>query len=140
MFEALQAECDRFSDIEGIPTKLDATDLPTEPPSEASLCLFRVAQEALRNVSRHAHASRVSVSLGPKNKGVCMVVTDDGVGFDPNERSSHASLGHASMRERVALVEGKLAIESGSGRGTTVTVWMPSRPSGPSGPSGDAQA
>ena len=137
LFEALQAECDRFSDIEGIPTKLDATDLPTEPPSEASLCLFRVAQEALRNVSRHAHTSRVSVSLGPKNKGVRMVVTDDGVGFDPNERSSHASLGHASMRERVALVEGKLAIESGSGRGTTVTVWVPSRPSGPSG---DAQA
>jgi signal transduction histidine kinase len=86
-----------------------------------------VAQEALRNVSRHAHASRVSVSLGPVNGGVRLSVTDDGAGFDKKEQAKRASLGLASMRERVGLVSGRLEIESAVGRGTAVSVWVPGK-------------
>jgi signal transduction histidine kinase len=127
LFEALQEECERFSDVEGIPAMLNAAKLTDELPPEASLCLFRVAQEALRNVSRHAHASRVSVSLGPVNGGVRLSVTDDGAGFDKKEQAKRASLGLASMRERVGLVSGRLEIESAVGRGTAVSVWVPGK-------------
>jgi signal transduction histidine kinase len=129
--EALQTECDRFSRSESIETKLDSGDVPETLPPDVSLCLFRVAQEALNNVARHARASRASLSLSPVNGGVRLVVSDDGVGFDPSRRRSHASLGHASMKERVTLVDGKLQIESVPGRGTTVSVWVPAKGSAP---------
>ncbi len=124
--EALQAECERFSETEGIPATLEAADLPVELTTEASLCLFRVAQEALRNVSRHARASHVSLSLSSLNGEVRLAVSDDGVGFDPIEHS-RASLGHASMKERVDLVRGRLQIRSSRGRGTTVVACVPSK-------------
>ena len=106
--EALQAECERFSHTEGIPAMLESTDLEVELTPEASLCLFRVAQEALRNVSLHAGASQVSLSLVPVNGEVRLEVSDDGAGFDPANLRGRGSLGHASMRERVDLVRGRL--------------------------------
>ena len=94
-------------------------------PAEASLCLFRVAQEALSNAARHAHASAVTVLLSPSGKGLQLAVSDNGSGFDPEGSRQHASLGLASMRERVRLLRGELDIESTPGRGTTVVAWVP---------------
>jgi signal transduction histidine kinase len=127
LHEALQAECERFSRTEGIAVDFAGTERPDELERDESLCLFRIGQEALRNVSRHAHASRVMVSLEHDHGGMRLVVKDDGVGFEPAGRSNGASLGHASMRERIHLVGGKLQIDSGRDRGTTVTAWAPSR-------------
>ena len=99
LVEALQTECERFSESEGIPVTLETTALEAELIPESSLCLYRIAQEALRNASRHAGASHVTMSLARVNGEVCLEVTDDGAGFEPSELPARASLGHASMKE-----------------------------------------
>jgi len=93
---------------------------------EAALCLFRVAQEALRNALRHAQARRIDVRLRPERGGVEVSVRDDGCGFDAPASRARASLGLASMRERVALLGGRVQIRSRRGQGTEVTAWVPS--------------
>jgi signal transduction histidine kinase len=127
LVEALQAECERFSESEGIPVTLETTALEVKLTPESSLCLYRIAQEALRNASRHAGASQVTMSLAPMNGEVRLEVSDDGVGFEPSELPARASLGHASMKERVHLVRGRLQIRSGRGRGTTVVAFVPAK-------------
>jgi signal transduction histidine kinase len=88
------------------------------------LCLFRVAQESLRNVARHAGASTVEVSLRKVDGGLEMAVRDNGTGFDPVQDRTRHSLGLASMKERVHLLGGELDIDSAPGSGTTVVAWV----------------
>jgi len=123
--EALQAECDRFSRQESISVDVKLDGLPTEIAPEARLCLFRIAQESLSNVARHANAQSVQVSLRSLDGGLQLRVADDGAGFDHAEEPRQPSLGLAGMRERVRLLEGKLDIESRRGHGTTVSGWIP---------------
>jgi signal transduction histidine kinase len=92
---------------------------------EAETTLYRVIQEALTNVVKHAGASRVSILLQRKRGAVVAVVEDDGSGFDPDATREDA-LGLAGMRERLALVGGKLQVESSPGRGTTIAAEVPS--------------
>ena len=92
---------------------------------EAQLCLFRVAQEALTNVARHAGTRAASVTLRQADGGLLLAVSDSGVGFDPANPREGCSLGLASMRERLHLVGGTLDVESSPGRGTTVVAWVP---------------
>jgi signal transduction histidine kinase len=94
-------------------------------PRDAALCLFRVAQEGLRNIGRHAGATRSTVSLRRLNGGLQLAVTDNGAGFDPGSHRKRTSLGHASMRQRAFLLGGKVEIVSAPGRGTTVLAWIP---------------
>jgi signal transduction histidine kinase len=90
--------------------------------------LFRVAQEALTNVARHARASRVEVSLQKLQNCVCMRIIDDGKSFSV-ERTLHGNggkrLGLLGMRERVEMVGGSFTIESAPGKGTTVQAQIP---------------
>jgi signal transduction histidine kinase len=123
--EGLKAECGRLSRQASIPVKIEVADVPPKLPRDPSLCLFRIAQEALRNVVRHAHARAVTVSLSPLGRGLQLTVHDDGRGFDASRREREPSLGQVSMRERVRLVGGWLRIESVPGRGTIVTAWVP---------------
>lgn len=125
LVEALRAECDRVSRHGGMRIDFVAQGVPNTLPGVTSLCLFRVAQEALSNAIRHAGAHAVKVALGASGAGLRLAVSDDGAGFDPARRNGHASLGLASMRERVRLLEGELDIESAPGRGTTVLAWVP---------------
>ena len=123
--EALRAECDRRrrqSSFE-ILTDLDPDAAGLE--REAALCLFRVAQEALTNIARHAAAQVVTVTLHQMEDGVRLAVRDDGGGFAPRDSRSHRRLGLASMRERVRLVHGTLDVESAPGAGTSVIAWVP---------------
>ncbi len=123
--DALRTECELFSHREGLSTHVNVTDTPPGFEADGALCLFRIAQEALRNVARHANASRVNVSLERTDGGIQMALKDDGVGFDPERKRDCPSLGLASMRERIQLVHGRLAIESTPGSGTTVLAWVP---------------
>ena len=127
LVEALRTECDRVSRYGGMRVDFDAHGVPKTLAVDTSLCLFRVAQEALSNATRHAGAHAVKVALGPSGAGLRLAVSDDGAGFDTARRNGHASLGLASMRERVRLLEGELDIESTPGRGTTVLAWVPAR-------------
>jgi signal transduction histidine kinase len=90
--------------------------------------LFRVAQEALTNVARHAQATRVDVSIRKLRDRVCMSIRDDGKSFD-GERvlrsKGNGRLGLLGMRERLEMIGGHLAVESTPGRGTTVQAQIP---------------
>lgn len=85
--------------------------------------LFRIAQECLTNVARHANAQRASISLGRDHQHMLLQVRDDGCGYDPAQHSS--GIGILGIRERAALLGGKVTIESQPGLGTTVNVSLP---------------
>jgi signal transduction histidine kinase len=107
------------------------TNLRTGPrlPAPLETALYRIAQEALTNVVRHARAQSVSVLLEARRGFVTLIVEDDGRGFDVASRLAEAGddrcLGVFGMRERATLLGGTLTIESTAGRGTTVFVEMP---------------
>jgi len=123
--DALRVECERFTLRESVPVKLRLEGLPARIEPDTGLCLFRVTQEALRNVARHARAQSAEVTLRPMDTGLQLAVTDDGTGFDLRQQRPRPSLGLASMRERVRLLEGELDIDSAPGQGTTILVWVP---------------
>jgi signal transduction histidine kinase len=94
---------------------------------EIETACFRVAQEALTNVVRHARAQTVRVELHRTSEALHLVVRDDGIGFDVATAQQDASLGLLGMRERVALVGGELDCKSAPGRGTEIHVFFPVR-------------
>jgi len=125
LVEALRGECERLVRSGALRVDVEANGVPAALNAEAALCLFRVAQEALSNAARHARASAVTVLLAPSGKGLQLAVSDNGSGFDQNQPRARTSLGLASMRERVGLLQGHFAIASTPGRGTTVVAWVP---------------
>jgi PAS domain S-box-containing protein len=110
------------------------------PPGVAA-CLYRVAQAALRNVVKHARASRATVEVEADGGGVRLSVSDDGRGFAVPERSAEG-LGILGMQERVRLVGGRFALTSTPGDGSRVTVWvpLPGGGAGEGGGEGDGEA
>jgi signal transduction histidine kinase len=125
LVEALRSECASFSRREAIAIHYESQDLPTGLPKDAALCLYRVAQEALRNIAKHAVVSEAWVSLATTGPDILLRVVDRGVGFDPSRLQAEPGLGLCSMEERVRLVEGKLSIQSAFGKGTMVEVSVP---------------
>jgi len=92
-------------------------------PHDADVAFYRIVQEALNNVAKHAHASRVDILLTARDGQVVLVVEDDGVGFDPSdETAGGGGFGLAGMRERAALVDATVQIESAPGRGTAIFI------------------
>jgi signal transduction histidine kinase len=93
-------------------------------PPEHETAIYRVVQEALTNVVKHASAKHVSIVVAGSEKAVRAVIEDDGVGFAPGRVREHA-LGLVGMRERAQLLGGRLEVESSPGSGTTVVVEIP---------------
>jgi signal transduction histidine kinase len=94
-------------------------------PFELATPLFRVCQEALTNVTRHASASHVSIQLTCTNTEIGLVVKDDGRGITDEEIKRHGSLGLLGMKERVTILGGTLDVHGQPGQGTTVTIRIP---------------
>jgi PAS domain S-box-containing protein len=96
-------------------------------PPDAEINLYRLAQEALHNIFKHAGANMVSVILERRGDQIVLIVEDDGCGFDPVEVSAGqgGGLGLTSMRERATLVGGKMQVESSLNNGTTIFVYIP---------------
>lgn len=92
-------------------------------PADVETTMYRIVQEALTNISKHAAATRISILLARKERAVVVVVEDDGGGFDPGGET--AGLGLAGMRERVTLLGGQLRVETSPGRGTTIAAEVP---------------
>jgi len=90
-----------------------------------SLCLYRIAQEALHNVVKHSGASRAVLTLQRSAREIVMCVADDGRGFDPQAVRGRSTLGLISMRERARLVRATLAVTSQPGQGTRLEVRAP---------------
>jgi PAS domain S-box-containing protein len=123
--EALRAECERRRRQGRLDLVVDLETLTAVIGKDAALCLFRVAQEALNNVARHAGVHAATVTLRQMDGGLLLAVSDGGAGFDPVSPHRGMHLGLASMRERVRLVHGTLDIESAPDRGTTILAWVP---------------
>jgi signal transduction histidine kinase len=100
-------------------------DLPENLERNKSLNLFRVVQESLRNVVKHSNARHVKVELTCQSKVVRLRVSDDGVGFDPEDGRHKNGLGLVSMRERMRSAEGEFSIWSKSSLGTQVEGRVP---------------
>ncbi len=101
--------------------------LPRRLGHQEETVLYRVAQEALTNVVRHARASAASVVVTASHGGVQLVVEDDGIGFDPTRLAAAEQVGLMGMRERIELLGGSLRIESAAGEGCSVYARLPSR-------------
>jgi signal transduction histidine kinase len=126
---AIENQGKSFEASSGVPTRFDA-HVGGELPPELETVLYRVTQESLTNVGKHARASRVSISLAASNERVSLRIRDDGVGFDPSGAAALPDQDHfglVSMRERVEMVGGRLVVDSSPGRGTTVAVEMDQR-------------
>jgi signal transduction histidine kinase len=120
---ALQRLVDEFTARSRIQGSFEHKNIPSVIPQEVAACLYRVAQESLSNVARHAAASRVDVELSRSRSGLSVTITDNGVGFDSDQpRHGPHGLGLLGMKERVALVQGDLQVVSAVGKGTKVQV------------------
>jgi signal transduction histidine kinase len=126
LIEALKNEAERFSQSESVPVDLKVEEDLVAPIGPIALGLFRIAQEALQNVGRHAKAGQVMMSLRQFDNGFEFCVRDDGVGFEPKVHRMRPSLGLASMQQRIYLLGGELNVESSPGHGTMVLAWVPS--------------
>ncbi|MBU6431889.1 MAG: sensor histidine kinase [Nitrospirae bacterium] len=123
---ALQRLVDDFTVRSNVRGSFGHNNIPGVVPQEIATCLYRVAQESLNNVARHAQASRVDVELTRSQSWLTVTITDDGVGFASEQaQNGRHGLGLLSMKERVALVHGALQIISAVGMGTKVQVVVP---------------
>lgn len=126
--ETLRSSLRELAEERGLAWELDDR-LTTEPGDEPRAVLFRIAQEALTNVRKHADATRVAVSLDPVDGGILLVIRDDGGGI-PGAAGAAGTpvpghLGLQSMRERAELAGGSFAVSSREGSGTSVEAWIP---------------
>jgi PAS domain S-box-containing protein len=122
---AVESLCARFSDRERIEVAFTAENIPGTLSRDVSLSIYRIIQEGLNNIAKHACASRVKVALQRTDGRLCLSIQDDGIGFDAAEVRQKPGLGLSSMRERVRVIHGVLRITSEPENGTTITVRVP---------------
>jgi signal transduction histidine kinase len=127
---ALVRHAHNWSKLSGVTAEIHSTGLDGERlPADVETVLFRVAQEALNNIARHARASRVDVVLERRANQVALIVEDDGIGFDPSDEAALAErMGLSGMRERANLIGAAIHVESAPGKGTTIFVRAPLPP------------
>jgi signal transduction histidine kinase len=128
---ALRATCMEFADRTGVSLKLACKPLTARLSAEGELALYRILQNALENVEKHARARHVTVRLRQR-AFIQLTINDDGIGFDPDHhadrRKGKGDLGLLSMRERATYVGGAFKIKSVRGAGTEIEVLIPLPP------------
>jgi signal transduction histidine kinase len=120
---AIRAHASQWAEAAGIDLHLDLDD--SEPPASITDVLFRLAQEGLTNIARHAEAQTVWIGLGPADDGWRLLVEDDGRGLDPSRPKSSGGLGLVGARERVEQAGGYLDLEPRDGGGVRLLAWLP---------------
>ncbi len=126
--DAIASACENFSQYEGIPVEYKQESIPPRIPKDVALSIYRIGQEALSNIAKHARANRVLVSLACRDGVLHLDIKDDGAGFDTTAAEKKAGLGLASMRERTYLIGGSLTIQTAPGDGTEIKVVVPLLP------------
>ena len=116
--------CDEIANAHRIAVHREISTFPAIA-SDVSLCLYRIAQEALHNVVKHSKATAVNVTLKITLGEIELSVVDKGVSFDPSLEGQTGGLGLISMRERARLVQGHLTLTSKPGQGTRVDLRVP---------------
>jgi PAS domain S-box-containing protein len=122
---AITAFCREFSKQQGLSVVFLHRDVPAQIPKGVALCLFRIVQEALRNVAKHTDSSEAKVEVYGHGDGIHLCVSDSGAGFNPERVYAKGGLGLISMRERVRSIGGQLAVESQPSEGTRIRVCVP---------------
>lgn len=122
---AIRAFCQELSKQHDLNIEFRDSDVPKDLPKDVSLCLFRIAQEALHNAVKYSETNQFSVALCAAGEEVQLVVRDAGAGFDVEETKKSRGLGLVSMQERVNLVHGRFSVESKPGQGTRVFAAVP---------------
>jgi PAS domain S-box-containing protein len=122
---AIRAFCGEFSKQHQVSIEFTDRNVPKHLPKDISLCLFRIAQEALHNAVKYSGTDKFSVALDATEEEVQLVVRDAGAGFDVEEAKKNPGLGLVSMQERAHLVHGSLSVESKPGKGTRISAAVP---------------
>lgn len=122
---AVEWQARRFESRTQIPCLVQVPENPPALSDAKAIGLFRILQEALTNVMRHAHAHTVELQLSVEGRELCLRIADDGVGFDPGATRQGVSFGLVGMRERVLMFGGTLQIDSQPGEGTTLWIRVP---------------
>jgi signal transduction histidine kinase len=122
---AARSLCRELSERHNIEIIFSAEAVVGKLPSQVSLCLYRVLQEALQNALKHSGARRFTVDLRETPKQIQLTVGDNGCGFDQHAAAHNRGLGLISMHERMRLVDGILTIQSARNQGTTVQATIP---------------
>jgi len=123
--EALKEEAERFVNRTGVRCEVQVEELPESLPCTVATAAFRIFQEALTNIVRHAQASRVQVRCAVTGEVLELVVADDGKGMPPGSEQDRDSLGLLGMRERAELLGGKVNFTTGDSGGTRVQATLP---------------
>jgi len=126
---ALEAQAQEFEARTGIHCSVILPQEPLTLDTDRSTAIFRIFQESLTNVARHAHATRVEARLQRENDRLIFKVFDNGTGFDPEVAKARKSLGLIGMQERALLLNGEFKTEGAPGAGTTMTLTIPLPPS-----------
>jgi len=125
--EALRALCEEFQKNLDIQVKVTLPAELQDIPGEVAICLFRVAQECLQNIAKHAAAAEVRVILERRTGELRLRISDSGRGFPLLRAGTKAGLGLLSIRERVECLKGTVTIRSAPGTGTFISVAVPLR-------------
>jgi signal transduction histidine kinase len=125
LVKTLQSEAREFEGHTGIRCRLETNLGKAKFDRVGSVAIFRIAQAALTNVARHAHASRATITLMKRNNDLLLTVKDNGKGITKKVVHSHNSLGIIGMRERALALDGTLTLRGSKGKGTTLTVRIP---------------
>ena len=131
---AARGFCSEFSARNNVEVVFRCENISRNVPSEISLCLFRVLQEALHNAAKHSGTQRFDASLEGTPNEIHLTVRDSGIGFYPEVATNGHGLGLISMRERMKLVQGQLSVDSKPQHGTTIRARVPFRQKLQTGP------
>jgi signal transduction histidine kinase len=122
---ALEEFCEEFEKAQGVHVRFEGLGEDLRLDNAGAACLYRVAQESMRNAVQHGHATEIRVALKAGAESLQLSVQDNGKGFSGSPLRGKGGLGMISMRERMRLVNGTLTISSGREHGTEVTASAP---------------
>lgn len=125
LFEAIRTQAGQFTDNTGIPVDLVTTGQDTGLQEELAVCVFRIFQECLTNITRYASANYVDVSILIGESAIQVNINDDGKGFQTEDLADKKSYGIIGMRERIRAMSGFFEINSETGKGTTINFVLP---------------
>jgi len=122
---SIERLCRELSDRHNLQIKFVHHRVPEQMPNDVTLCLYRITEEALRNVMKHSGVAEAEVELLGHDDRIELCISDSGVGFSPESAKRTSGLGLISMQERLRLVGGRLSVESEASHGTRIRVRIP---------------
>jgi signal transduction histidine kinase len=124
---SLKAEAASFTKLYRIPVSFSQKNVPESLREDAALCLYRIAQQALRNIGQHSRAKQVRITLAGTSSGIALTIADDGRGFDLQRARAKGGLGLLSMEERARLLGGAFNVLTKPGKGVVIQASIPLR-------------